>query len=294
MTANNSWRMRRLAGLLAGAVSAAGAAEPPAAPDKSPYHLFNPVPSTWLREMSTDRPDKTERPYTVDAGHFQVEADVVNYSYDAHNVARDHTITESLAIAPLNLKVGLRHNWDVQFVVPTYNAVRVRDRQTGLRVTERGFGDFTLRSKINLWGNDGGDTAFALMPYVKFPTAGRNLGNGAVEGGLILPLAVALPRGWGMGLMTQLDLNEDADGSGHHPEWINTVTFSHDIVGNLGGYVEFFSSVSSDRGAKWIGTVDLGLTYGLTRNIQLDAGINIGVTRSADDFNPFVGISWRF
>lgn len=280
--------MRRLAGLLAGAVSAAGAA------DKSPYHLFNPVPSAWLRKMSTDRPDKTESPYTVDAGHFQVEADLVNYSYDVPNVARDHTLTESFALTPLNLKMGLCNRVDLQLVLPLYTAVRTRDRAVGMVQKSRGFGDVLARVKWNLWGNDGGDTAFALMPYVKFPTAGRTLGNGAVEGGLILPLAVALPRGWGMGLMTQLDLNEDADGSGHHPEWINTVTFSHDIVGDLAGFVEFFSSVRSDRSAQWIGTVDLGLTYGFTRNIQLDAGVNIGVTRSADDWNPFLGISFRF
>ena len=268
------------------------AAEPP--PDKSSYHLFHPVPRELMRELSTDRPDKTESAYTVDAGHFQVETDVVNYSYDAHNMARDHTISESLGIASFNFKVGLLNNWDVQFVVPTYNVARVRDRRTGARDTERGFGDFILRSKINLWGNDGGDTAFALMPYVKFPTAGHDLGNDAFEGGLIAPFALALPAGWGMGLMTQLDINEDGDAHGHHPEFVNTVTFAHDIVGNLGGYVEFFSLVSTDDDADWVGTVDLGLTYGLNENIQLDAGINIGVTRSADDLNPFLGITWRF
>ncbi|HTD65109.1 MAG TPA: transporter [Candidatus Limnocylindria bacterium] len=283
-----------LKGLFIFGGNAAGVLAAEVAPDKSSYHLFKPVPRELMREMSTDRPDKTESPYTVDAGHFQVEADVVNYSYDAHNVTRDHTITESLAIAPFNFKVGLRHNWDVQFVVPTYNAVRIRERQTGLRNTERGFGDFILRSKINLWGNDDGDTAFALMPFVKFPTASRHLGNGAFEGGIIAPLGIALPANWSMTMMTELDFNEDADGNGHHPEWINSITFSHDIVGDLAGYTEFFSSVSSDEDAKWIGTVDLGLTYGLTEDIQLDAGINIGVTRAADDWNPFVGISWRF
>ena len=265
-----------------------------APPDKSSYHFFKPVPRELMREMSTDRPDKTESAYSVDAGHFQVEADLVSYSYDRHNTARDHTVSESLAIAPFNFKVGLCNNSDLQFVVPTYNIVRTRDRRTRARETENGFGDFIVRNKINLWGNDGGTTAFALMPYVKFPTASKNLGNDAYEGGLIAPLAVALPAGWGLGLMTQLDINEDADGSGHHPEFVNTVTFSHDIVGDLGGYVEFFSSVSTDDDADWVGTVDLGLTYGLTKDIQLDAGINIGVTRSADDWNPFVGISWRF
>ena len=54
------------------------------------------------------------------------------------------------------------------------------------------------------------------------------------------------------------------------------------------------SAVPFGNGSSWVGTVDLGLTYALTKNIQLDAGVNIGVTRAADDWNPFVGISFRF
>ena len=276
------------------------AVEPPPPPqprppaDKSNFNLFNPTPRELMREMSTDRPDKTESAYTVDAGHWQIEADIVSLSYDRHNVAKNHTCTETLNIAPFNLKVGLCNSTDLQLVVPTYTGVRTRDRLAGRTFYDRGFGDMELRLKVNLWGNDGGDTAFALMPYVKFPTASRNLGNNAFEGGIMAPLAVALPAGWGMGLMTQVDVNEDGDGSGHHAEWINSITFSHTICGDLSGYVEFFSLLNSDKDAKWEGTVDLGLTYGLTEDIQLDTGINIGVTRSADDFNPFLGISWRF
>jgi hypothetical protein len=53
---------------------AAGATRAPA--DKWQYHLLRPTPAELIPEMSTDRPDKTESPYTVDAGHFQVELDV--------------------------------------------------------------------------------------------------------------------------------------------------------------------------------------------------------------------------
>jgi hypothetical protein len=35
--------------------------------------------------MSTDRPDKTESPYMVDAGHFPVEADLVSFGIDQRN-----------------------------------------------------------------------------------------------------------------------------------------------------------------------------------------------------------------
>lgn len=267
-----------------------------APPDKTQYNLFNPTPPQWLREMSTDRPDKTESPYTVDAGHFQIEMDLVNYSYDKYNPGRDGTIVRTWGIAPINLKIGLLNNLDVQFVLEPHTYVHTSDPTTSSVTKQRGFGDLMMRVKWNLWGNDGGTTAFALMPYLKLPTNQDLLGNGnhSVEFGLIAPLAVELPAGWGMGLMTQLDVVRDTASSGYHPEFVNTVTFSHDIVGDLGGYVEFFSSVSAERGSSWVGTVDLGLTYALTKNIQLDAGINLGVTRAADDWNPFVGVSWRF
>ena len=61
-------------------------AEPEASPsDKSGYHLFHPTPRALMREMSTDRPDQTESAYTVDAGHFQLEMDFANFTYDHHS-----------------------------------------------------------------------------------------------------------------------------------------------------------------------------------------------------------------
>ena len=264
------------------------------AADKSQYHIFNPTPRELMREMSTDRPDKTESPYTVDAGHYQVEMDILSYAYDRYNGLPANVSVESVAIAPMNLKVGLCNYADLQVVIETYNSVRVRNRSSREVNEQRGFGDIIPRLKMNLWGNDGGPTAFGLMPYVKLPTNQDDLGNNSVEGGLIAPLAVSLPYDFGLGLMTQVDAVRDEDGDGYHPEFVNSITVSRDIIGDLAGFVEFFSSVSTEEGSEWVGTVDLGLTYGLTEDIQLDAGVYLGVTRSADDVNPFLGLSWRF
>src|SRR5205814_5062766 len=49
--------------------------------DKSGYNLWRPVPDSLLREMATDRPDKTESAFTVDAGHYQIEMDVLSYRH---------------------------------------------------------------------------------------------------------------------------------------------------------------------------------------------------------------------
>lgn len=262
--------------------------------DKSGYNLFNRTPDEYLREMSTDRPDKTESPYTVDAGHFQLEMDVLSYTHDRDRSGGGDTKVDSWAVAPINFKVGLFNNVDLQTVIETYNHITTEDRVAGTKDRQSGFGDITSRLKINLWGNDGGDTAFGVMPFVKYPTSQHQIGNNSVEGGIIFPLAVALPAGWDMGLMTEFDFNRNDNRPGHHVEFVNTITFGHDIIGKLGGYVEFFSAVSTERDARWVGTVDAGLTYGLTDNLQLDIGINVGVTKSADDYNPFVGLSWRF
>jgi len=289
----------RLSGLVLTAAASATvpcleAAEGGPAADKLQYHLFRPTPREFLREMSTDRPDKTESPYTVDAGRFQVEVDLVAYTHDRDRSGGGDTRTEGWAVAPVNFKMGLWHNVDLQTVLETYQTVRTADRIARTKTRQSGFGDITSRVKVNLWGNDGGRTALALMPFVKFPTNQDDLGNDSLETGVIIPLAVELPAGFGLGLMTEFDVNRDETGQGRHLEFVNSITVSRDLWGDLGGYVEFWSLVSAEEGSDWEGSVDIGFTYGLTEDIQLDAGVNVGVTRSAEDVNPFLGVSFRF
>src|SRR5437773_6713481 len=114
------------------AVTADSEANPSSGPDKSKYNLFNPTPVELVREMTTDRPDKTESPFTVDAGHFQIEADILSYTYDRYNQAHTDTRVETVRIAPMNLKVGLFNDVDLQLVVDTYESVRTHDLTTGM------------------------------------------------------------------------------------------------------------------------------------------------------------------
>lgn len=256
--------------------------------DKSGYTLFNPTPRDQMRELSTDRPDQTESPYTVDAGHWQIEFDFANYTYDREAGVR----TSTLNVAPVNVKLGLTNTTDLQVIYDNYTRERIRT--AGITTTTNDWGDLTLRLKQNLWGNDGGDTALALMPFVKLPLKTGDTGSDLVEGGIIIPLAVSLPCGWGLGLMTEIDWLADATGNGRHAEWINTITFSHDITERLGGYVEFVSVHSEENGADWIAQADLGLTYAISADIQLDGGCNFGVTRATPDVQPFIGLTLRY
>ena len=67
-----------------------------------------------------------------------------------------------------------------------------------------------------------------------------------------------------------------------------------DLTEKLGFYLEFAATVSTASRSPWQGQVDGGLTYALTPDVQLDLGCNFGVTSAAPDFNPFVGLSFRY
>jgi len=258
--------------------------------DQGPFSIFHPVPDPLMRELCPDRPDKTESPYTLDAGHYQLEMDFANFTY----VQTDNTITRAWNITPFNLKAGLTHSIDFQLVFDNYEHVHTQDRITGMTTVQSGIGDLTSRLKINLWGDDGGKTAFGLLPFVKFPTSTDGLGNNAVEGGLILPLAVKLPGGFDLSLETAASCLRNDQGGGYHADFINSVSCDHALIGKLSGYVEFFSELSTETHSGWVGTVDTGLEFLVSENVQLDCGCNFGVTESADDFNPFAGITVRF
>jgi hypothetical protein len=274
------------ASFLAGAAPAF--AEEDRVADKSAYNLFHPTPRDLMRPLSTDRPDATESPYTVDAGHFQVEADVVAYLRDV--ATDDATDVRGWAFAVTNMKIGLTNAIDVQLVVETFRSEEIES--AGTESTVDGFGDLVLRGKFNLWGNDLGPTAFALLPFVKFPTAEEGLGNDHVEYGIALPLAADLPKGFGFGAQVVVEaLRNDAD-TGYDLGLGVSATVNHAIVGNLSGFVELTAAGPVDE--PWEVTFDTGLTYGIGENGQLDVGAFIGLNRAAPDLVLFAGISWRF
>lgn len=277
--------------LLASPLAVLGQEEPP--PDKWRYNLFHPTPRQEMREMNTDRPDQTESPFTVDAGHFQLEMDFVSGVFERERAQGADVTTEIWNVTPVNFKVGLLNNVDLQLVLDTYVQSKIRDHVSGTVDNASGFGDATSRLKVNLWGNDGGRTAFAIMPVVKWPLPKSGLRNGKTEGGVIFPLSVDLGEGFDLGAMTEFDFVANEAGR-YDTEFVNSVTVGHDLTQKLAMYVEFFTVTGSAPGFRWQGQADVGWIYALQKNVQLDCGCNFGVTRSAPDFGPFAGLSIRF
>lgn len=230
-----------------------------------------------LRPLSTDRPDATESPYTVDKGHFQIEMEMASATRGGGE--------ESYAFAEMNLKYGFGADSDLQFVLPLYGHVAGG---------ADGFGDMQIRVKHNLWGNNDGDTALAIMPYVQIPTGADGLSSDEVEGGIIVPLAVEGPDGWGFGFQVQADVVADETGDGHHFSFLASATAAHSLTECVGFFVEAVGIAGEGSEASTEAYFNTGLTWAARENLQFDGGVRIGLTDDSEDFTPFIGVSSKF
>jgi len=244
-----------------------------------------------LRDLTTDRPDVTESPFTVDAGHIQIETTLLGYTRSRRDAAG--AVTDSYEIATTNLRIGLGERLEVDIVWQPYGIADPRESGAA----SRGTGSVDLRAKLNLWGNDGpakaGDTALALLPYVTLPTDGDNgIGQSEVGFGLIVPLAIELGDGFGLGLNAAANFTRAPDDPTYDAAVLTSASLGYAWTDRLGTYAEAVWEFSRAEGD--VVTLDTGLTFALGEDWQLDAGINVGVTRAADPIAPFVGISARF
>ena len=261
-----------------------------AKPDKNQYWLLNPVPLDQMRSFSTDRPTKANVPYTVDAGHFQYESDLVNFTHQV--IGSVHTDT-LLAPNP-TFKVGVTNNVDLEVNAP-FAGVHSFNTVTAASNTLWGIGDTFVRSKINLWGNDGGDSAAALIPYVKAPSGPLGIGDGAAEGGLIAPVALNLPNSFILLLGPELDLLKDNADNGRHANYIFDVNLSREVIKNVTAFVELWSDYNADPTKRaTLMSFDAAVAWVFLPNVQVDFGANFGLTSATPAIQVFAGLSQRF
>lgn len=250
------------------------------ATDKSGYNWFNPTPFSQMRPLNTDRPDQTESPYTVDAGHIQIETNFVSYLHDKSK----GTTTSLTKIGDTGIKLGLTNQIDFQLFFDTY----VHSKSSGDSVS--GFGDVVTRLKINMGGNDAGDVAWGVMPFLKLPLRASDIRNGELEGGLIIPLSVSINERTGIGAMTEIDFVSVSENE-YELQYLGTITASRSMSDRWSVFGELSLRLIPDDTCQT--QFNSGVTFGLNPNLQLDMGFNKGVSGGAPDYVVFSGISWR-
>lgn len=236
-----------------------------------------------------DRPSKSTGPCTVPAGKWQVETGLIDWSRDrTDGVTTDSTVWGNTAI-----KYGIASNADVELWLTPLETVSVHGG--GTHVRDSSFGDTLVRVKYALTG-DGAPVQVALDPFVKIPTANHRIGNGKVEGGLLVPIAVPIGKSpFTLSLGPELDLLADEDGHGRHAAMIQVVNIGWQASEKLNFSTELWGQWDWDPGGtgrqkSW----DVAAAYLVSKNLQLDAGANFGLNRQTPGVELYTGISVRF
>ncbi len=266
----------------------------PAAPAVQPnYTLFNPAPESALRPLCTDRPTKSNGPCTVDPGHLQIEADILDAQIQHSGGIR----TETYFMADPTVKLGLTKTVDAEVNIAAIESVAIRTPGGLTNTTATGIGDLYARLKWNFFGVDGGPVSIALSPYVKLPTARLGVGNGATEEGLLVPVQFNLANSWTLAFNGEVDALKDQNDSGRHANYLGIVSLSHPLTKTLTGTVELWNDLNDDpSGSVRQRSFDLALAWVpmAMPNVQFDGGLNFGLNDGTPRVQVYAGVSRRF
>jgi Putative MetA-pathway of phenol degradation len=266
-----------------------------AATPVSGHSLFDPVPSDQLRSMATDRPNVTNTPQTVDAGHLQVEEGFFDYARSRTNAIAP---PRTLVFGHTNFRLGVLDSLELNAAIDSDDVIWNTVDASGRTARQSGVGDTTIGGKLNFWGDDGSDddwaTALAIQPQIKLPTAQSGLGNGHTELAVNLPFAINLPDDFHLGLQTSLAQQRNQANTGYTTGWQNSASVDRVLLGLFDVYLEYAGRVTAERHVSSQQTLDVGFTCPVTSSIVLDGGVNFGLNAASPVTEWLAGASIRF
>ena len=198
------------------------------------------------------------------------------------DIARDGD-NDSYAFASFNAKVGVDAYTDLQLLFTPYTRAETVD----------GGSDVTIRVKRNLYGNEGGDEALAVIPFITFPTGARGLSAEDIQAGLILTGAWTLDGATHLGAEIRGDA-VSLNGNGNYgADFTHSVVVSHALTEDVGLWVEYAGIIRSGS-RSYVAIGDAGVSFPVNENLVFDTIVSLGLSSSAPDFGLGAGVTFRF
>lgn len=242
----------------------------------SGYTLFNPVPSTELSSMKTERATQADSAFTVEPGHVQLETEVFALrSGLSDSASRQVDWVRTLA------RVGIAENVDVQLLMPALSWTNFGSDAAQLTASDA----FTLRGKWNLLGNDGQGLSLALLPWVRLP-----IDDSGIAAGLSVPFGGVVWERLGLGGIVTVS---GAD-LGISPK-LQTFVSGY-ASWDFGSGVSAFGDLSADVATSnfdtaWQGST--GMIWQFHPNMQVDTGVIADIFAAEPQLAWFTGFCIR-
>lgn len=238
--------------------------------------------SVFKEEMSTDRPDFTEGTQTIEPEHMQLELGYTFIKDDENGVEREeHVLPGSL------LRVGVLSDLEFRLSWGGYSFEEVEE--AGASTENDGGTDLAFGAKYRLI--EDGDFSLSLLGQVGLPAGARNKTSDAVEPQISFLWAYDLEDGYSLsGNVNFASVIADEDERIFEPSL--SLSLANEISESLGAYIEYFGFYPTE-GESEQHYLDSGLTYALSKDVQLDALVGFGLNEEADDIFTGFGLSFR-
>lgn len=239
------------------------------------------------REFCAARPGLGTPPCTLAPGETMIELGAVAWDHTADDAAVADTLTAADAL----VRIGLTERSELQLALGGNVHQRTRDRLTGEVASANGLGDATIAWKRGLAGPNG---PVAVQAYVTLPVGSGPGTAGDWGAGVLLPVAVNLPAGFGLEVVPEVDAAVNSSGSGRHFAWGGVVGVGHDLAPGLSAALEISTFRDEDpAGHTTDARLATSLAWLVAPGLQLDAEYDAGLTSAAPDHTVALGLAIR-
>lgn len=226
--------------------------------------------------LVTDRPDMTESTVAVEPGMVQVES---GYHYESDEVSGIKSISRNFNSTLL--RFGLTDAMEFRFGFG-YSSFSIPGN------TESGFEPLSFGFKYELFEQSGLLPEMAVLNTLVPDFTGSSVFQPEAWQGDILGA-----MDWDLGdLGLGANIGVAFDGSAPGAAFPYSMALGVPVTTSIGGFAEVFGLLAEDSGPMHNGNV--GLTWLLNSDFQLDAYTGFGLNERAVDWSAGFGLSYRF
>ena len=228
--------------------------------------------------IATDRPDFVESSDVVGAGRFQVEAGLTS-----DRRAQDGVTVRTLT-TPTLFRYGIGETTELRLETDGWTRER----------SEHGWSDLSFGVKWHVLDGAGTTPGVAWLLHVDTATGSKAFRGAGLRPSLRAAIEWDLPEEFSVGVMPGVYLDRN-DAGKRFAGGIFAVTFGKAWNEQWHSFAEIAGQqLATQANGGSVVTLDTGLAWAPTRNLQFDIEISHGVTRAAPDFESGVGVSVRF
>jgi hypothetical protein len=233
-------------------------------------------------EMITDRPDATESPNIVIKGALQIETGIYYSSFEEEELK-----FESWGYNTTLLRYGLLENFEIRLGWNVEDGKTIFKNDLMQEDITSGFSPLLLGMKIALIDEEGIIPQIGLMGHLNLPFLAS---SDYKPEHTSIDFRFAFSHTLSENSSFSYNLGAQWGGDSSEASYIYTASYGYAISNSLAAFIEFYGDLPEDNKSNhnW----DAGITYLISKNIQLDAAVGKSITEGQDIIISS-GISFR-